>query len=103
MSRKLILLSVLTVVVLGGMAVSAVAVFAFVVNDSAQVEAAPVKEVLDVAPVQAEVSPKVVEPAVERASYQDHYGGCSHSKMMLTEAPAEEKLETAPLAQLDVK
>jgi len=98
MSRKLVLLSVLTVVVLVGMAVSAVAVFAFVVNDSAQVE-----DVLEVAPVQAEVSPKVVEPAVERASYQDHYGGCSHSKLMLTEAPAEEKLETAPLAQLDAK
>jgi hypothetical protein len=78
------------------MAVSAVAVFAFVSLEAAPVEAAP---------VQAEVAPQVVEPAIqiERASYSEYSGGCpySHSQMQLTEAPAE-KLEDAPLAQVDL-
>jgi hypothetical protein len=103
MSRKLILVSLLTVAVLMVFAVAAVTVFAFAAIVPAQVEAAPVEDVLEIAPVQVEVSPKVVEPVIERASYQD--GGCpySHAKMQLTEAPAEETLEDAPLAQADLQ
>jgi hypothetical protein len=106
MSRKAVLLSVLAVaVIMVFLAASAVAVFALAVQDSAQVEAAPVEDTLQIAPVQVEVSPKAVEPAinVERASYSDYSGGCpfSHSKVQLTQAPAE-KLEDAPLAQADL-
>jgi hypothetical protein len=107
MNRKLVLFSVLAVaLVMVFVAASAITVFALVGGDSAQVEVAPVENVFEAAPVEAEVSPKLVEPALERASYDSYSGGCpfGEAKMLMTQhTPAEEAVEDAPLAQLSLE
>src|SRR5262245_13278420 len=95
MNRKLLIFSLLAVAGLMVFALSAVAAYALVGTDSIGAEAVTVDDVLQVAPVQAEVAP-VIE--YERASYFEG-GGCPHSQMMMTQAPAEKTLEEQPLAQ----
>ena len=99
MNRKLLIFSVLAVAGLMVFALSAVAAYALVRTDTIGAEAVIVDDVLQVAPVQAEVAPAsapVIE--YERASYFEG-GGCPHSEMMMTQAPAEKTLEEQPLAQ----
>lgn len=108
MNRKIVLFSVLAAgLVMVFVVASAITVFALVAGDSAQVEVAPVENVLEVAPVKAEVSPHSVKPLrdVEYTSYE-YSGGCpfSESKMLMTErTPAEAPLEDAPLAQVSLE
>lgn len=96
MNLKVVIFSLLAVAGLTVFALSAVAVYALTGTEMIGAEAVTVDDVLQVAPVQAEVAP-VIE--YERASYYEG-GGCSHSKMMMTQAPAEKTVEEQPLAQL---
>lgn len=101
MNKKILLFSVaaafsLMLVV----AASAAAVFAFtVVEEPAPVEVMTLEDApVEVAPVQAEMVAPVLQ--TEKATYKS---GCSYSKsnLQLTEAPVEQTVDEAPLAQLD--
>ncbi|MCB0195069.1 MAG: hypothetical protein KDJ65_24190 [Anaerolineae bacterium] len=100
MNRNVLIFTVVAVFSLVVMVMaSAVAVFAFtMVEDPAPVEVMPLEDApVHVAPVEAEVA--APEFQAEKASYQ---GGCpySHSKMQLTEAPAQQVVDEGPLAQI---
>jgi hypothetical protein len=98
MNRKLLIFSLLAGAGLMVFALSAVTAYALVGTGAIGAEAVTVDDVLQVAPVQAEVAPAIA-PVIEyeRASYFEG-GGCSHSQMMMTQAE-EKTLEEQPLAQ----
>lgn len=100
MNLKVLVFSLVAAAGLMVFALSAVTVYALVGTDVTQVEAVTVDDVLQVAPVLAEIEP-VSAPVIEyeQASYYEG-GGCSHSKMMMTQAPAEKTVEEQPLAQV---
>ncbi len=109
MNRKTLLLSVLAVatVTVLAVALSAVAVFALTADNPTQVEEVQVvDEVIEVAPVQAEVPSQmeVADPVLTRkVSYGHEDGGCPFSKAakaQLAETP-NETVETEPLVQVD--
>lgn len=107
MNRKTVVFSALAVATMVlVIAASAVAVFAFTVDSQpAQVDAVTIDEApaLDVAPVNAEISPQFDKPG--RSYEHARSGDCNYSKaqLQLTEAPVSQPDEQAPLAQVDVQ
>ena len=101
MRSKLLIFSVLaTVSIVVFIAAAAVTAFALVEGDPVQAKEVLINEAPAVAPAEVEAvsRPHPVKPVrnYDRASYAGHEGGCpySSSKMQLTEAPGEPKVET---------
>lgn len=102
MNKKVLIISVVAVFsLMVVVAASAAAVFAFTVEEAAPVEVMTLEDAaIEAAPVQAEVAAPVLQ--AEKANYKS---GCSysHSRLQLTEAPAEQTIDDTPLAQVAVE